>query len=178
MAGSLRVIAGAAGGRRLSAPAGRRLRPTSERVREAVFASLGSLGAVEEATFLDLFAGTGAMGIEALSRGAASVTFVDDDPVAVATIRANLEATGLAGSATVVRSDAVRFLDGGTDTFDVAVADPPYAFDGWDGVLAGLAPRARLAVLESGAEIDLGEGWEPLRARRYGDTVVILARPR
>jgi len=178
VAGSLRVIAGEAGGRRLSAPAGRRLRPTSERVREAVFASLSSQGTVEGASFLDLFAGTGAMGIEALSRGAASATFVDDDPVALATIRANLEATGLAGAATVVRSDAVRFLDGGGATFDVAVADPPYAFSGWDAVLAGLRPRTGLAVLEAGAEIDLGLGWEAVRARRYGGTVVILARPR
>lgn len=176
MAPSLRVVAGTVGGRRLSAPPGRRLRPTSERVREAVFASLGSLGAVEDATVLDLFAGTGALGIEALSRGAAHVTFVDDDEVAVATIRANLESTGLGDRATVVRSDAARFLDGCDETFDVALADPPYAFDGWAAVLAGL--RAGLAVLESGSEIDLGPGWEALRSRRYGDTVVTLARPR
>lgn len=175
MAASLRVVAGTAGGRRLTAPPGRRLRPTSERVREAVFASLGSLGAVEGATVLDLFAGTGALGIEALSRGAARVTFVDDDPVAVETIRANLAATGLGGDATVVRSDAVRFLDGCGDTFDVALADPPYTFDRWAAVLVRL--RAGLAVLESAAEIELGAGWEAVRTRRYGDTVVTLARP-
>ncbi|MFP5318315.1 MAG: RsmD family RNA methyltransferase [Acidimicrobiia bacterium] len=175
MAASLRVVAGSAGGRRLSAPAGRRLRPTSERVREAVFASLGSLGAVEGATVLDLFAGTGAMGIEALSRGAARVTFVDDDPVAVGTISANLATTGFSPWATVVQGDAVRFLDGCRETFDVALADPPYAFDGWREVLARL--RARLAVLESGSVIELGPGWEAVRTRRYGDTVVTLARP-
>lgn len=175
MAASLRVVAGTAGGRRLSAPAGRRLRPTSERVREAVFASLGSLGAVEGAAVLDLFAGTGALGIEALSRGAARVTFVDDDPVAVETIRANLAATGLGEDATVVRSDAVRFLDGSAETFDVALADPPYAFEAWEAVLGRL--RARLAVLESGSVIELGPDWEAVRTRRYGDTVVTLARP-
>ncbi len=176
MAGSLRVVAGSAGGRRLTAPAGRRLRPTTERVREAVFASLGSLGAVEGATVLDLFAGTGAMGIEALSRGAARATLVDDDPVAVAAIRANLAATGLAGPAAVVRSDARRFLDGCSETFDLALADPPYAYDGWADVLAKL--RARLVVLESGSELDLGPAWEEVRTKRYGDTVVTLARPR
>lgn len=176
MAGSLRVVAGSAGGRRLTAPPGRRLRPTSERVREAVFASLGSLGAVEGASVLDLFAGTGAMGIEALSRGAARATLVDDDALAVETIRANLAVTGLAGLATVVRSDAVRFLDGCTETFDVALADPPYAYDGWPEVLARL--RARVAVLESGSALDLGPAWEEVRTKRYGDTVVTLARPR
>jgi 16S rRNA (guanine966-N2)-methyltransferase len=154
------------------------VRPSSERVREAVFASLGSLGAVEGASYLDLFAGTGAMGIEALSRGAASATFVDADPAAVAAVRSNLEALGLAERATVVRSDAARFLDGCPDTFDVAVVDPPYAYAGWEGLLAGLAPRARLAVLESDAEPELAAGWERVRARRYGGTVVVLARPR
>lgn len=143
-----------------------------------MFASLGSLGAVEGATVIDLFAGTGAMGIEALSRGAATATLVDDDPVAVDAIRANLATTGLAGSATVVRSDVVRFLDGCRDTFDVAVADPPYTFDRWPDVLARLHARTRLAVLESGSELDLGEGWEAVRTKRYGDTVVTLARPR
>jgi 16S rRNA (guanine966-N2)-methyltransferase len=152
------------------------LRPTSERVREAIFASLGSLDAVEGATVLDLFAGTGAMGIEALSRGAVHATLVDDDAAAVEAIRANLATTGLAGQATVVRSDVVRFLDGCGQTFDVAVADPPYSYDGWADVLARL--RARLVVLESGSELDLGPAWEEVRTKRYGDTVVTLARPR
>ena len=176
MAGSLRVVAGSVGGRRLTAPAGRRLRPTSERVREAVFASLGSLGAVEGATVLDLFAGTGAMGIEALSRGAVHATLVDDDAAAVEAIRANLATTGLAGQATVVRSEALRFLDGCGQTFDVALADPPYSYNGWADVLARL--RAGLVVLESGSELDLGPAWEEVRTKRYGDTVVTLARPR
>ncbi|MFN2506284.1 MAG: RsmD family RNA methyltransferase, partial [Acidimicrobiales bacterium] len=94
----MRVVAGLAGGRRLQAPEGRSIRPTSERVREAVFASLGSLGAVQGARVLDLFAGSGALGIEALSRGARSATFVDSDLRAVAAIRANLAAVGLVGT--------------------------------------------------------------------------------
>jgi 16S rRNA (guanine966-N2)-methyltransferase len=168
----MRVVAGTAGGRRLKSPSGSRLRPTSERVREAVFASLGSLGAVESARVLDLFAGTGALGIEALSRGAAAATFVDSDREAVETIRSNLEATGLTG--TVVRSDALRFLQETSETFDLALVDPPYAFEEWPTLLAALP--ARLAVLESGAEVEALPGWAILRARRYGDSVVTLAR--
>lgn len=173
----MRVVAGLAGGRRLHAPVGGGLRPTSERVREAVFSALGSLAAVEGARVLDLFAGTGALGIEALSRGARSATFVDDDPAAVAAIKANLAATGLEGVARVVRGDAGRYLDGLAatgDAFDLAVVDPPYAFDGWTGLAAKLP--AALAAFESCDPVDPGPGWAVLRARRYGDSVVTLAR--
>ncbi|MGQ0744145.1 MAG: RsmD family RNA methyltransferase [Acidimicrobiales bacterium] len=104
----MRVVAGLAKGRRLKVPAGRRIRPTSEVVREALMSSLGSLGAIEGARVVDLFAGSGALGIEALSRGAASVTFVDADPAAAAVIRENLTATGLTGG-TVVQADVFRF---------------------------------------------------------------------
>jgi len=98
----MRVVGGVAGGRRLRAPAGRSIRPTGDRVREAVFNVLTSLRAVEGATVVDLFAGTGALGIEALSRGAAHVTFVDRDPAAAATIRDNVAAVGLAGASSEV----------------------------------------------------------------------------
>ena len=169
----MRVVAGVAGGRRLEAPPGRRVRPTTDRVREALFSSLESLGAVRGATVLDLFAGTGALGIEALSRGAASATFVDADHAAVRSIRANLATTGLHG--TVVQQDVFRFLeDGIRETFDLAMVDPPYAFGDWPRVLERLP--ADLVALESGAEVDPGPGWETVRSRRYGDTVVTLAR--
>ncbi len=168
----MRVVAGTAGGRRLRAPPGSRLRPTSERVREALFAILGSMGAVEGAAVVDLFAGTGALGIEALSRGAASATFVDDDPKAVAVIRANLSATGLEG--TVVRTDVLRYLRTTAASFDLALADPPYAFDGWAELLAVLP--APLAALESDRAIEVEPGWAVVRTRRYGDSVVTLAR--
>ena len=121
---------------------------------------------------LDLFAGTGALGIEALSRGAASATFVDSDPLAVDTIRANLKNTGLAG--TVVRTDSLRFLQSSSETFDLALADPPYDFSEWPALLAAL--RVPLAVLESGAPVPAAPGWLILRSRRYGDSVVTLAR--
>jgi 16S rRNA (guanine966-N2)-methyltransferase len=172
----MRVVAGVAGGQRLRAPAGRRLRPTSERVREALFNSLGSLDAICGATVLDLFAGTGALGIEALSRGATSAVFVDADAQAVRAVEDNLGATGLGGRARVVQADVFRFLAGAPalPTFDVAFADPPYAFDDWARLLA-LVP-ARLVALEARSHVELGLGWHPLRSRRYGDTVVTLAR--
>jgi 16S rRNA (guanine966-N2)-methyltransferase len=167
----MRVVAGTARGRRLRAPTGEAIRPTADRVREAIFNMAGSRASLEGAHVVDLFAGTGAMGIEALSRGAAAATFVDRDPAAVSTIRANLAATGVEGG-TVVRSDVLRFLHI-TPAFDVAFVDPPYEFDRW-GELFGLL-LARLAVAESDRVVDPGEGWEVLRTRRYGITVVTLA---
>jgi 16S rRNA (guanine966-N2)-methyltransferase len=171
----MRVVAGVAGGRRLRAPAGRRVRPTSERVREALFNALGSIDAVAGATVVDLFAGTGALGIEALSRGAASATFVEADPRAVAAIRENLGATGLGDRARVLQADVERFLaDHPEPVYDLAFADPPYAFEDWPALLAVLP--ARLVAIEARAHVALGPGWHPLRSRRYGDTVVTLAR--
>jgi 16S rRNA (guanine966-N2)-methyltransferase len=174
----MRVVAGVAGGRRLLAPEGRRLRPTSERVREALFNALGSLDLVADASVLDLFAGTGALAIEALSRGATAATLVEADARAVAAIRANLDATGLSPQARVVHGDVFRFLADRAaedlDPFDVALADPPYAFADWDRLLA--AVPARVVAVEARAHVALGPAWIPLRSRRYGDTVVTLAR--
>ena len=173
----MRVVAGTAGGRRLHAPAGRSLRPTSERVREAVFSSLESMGALDGASVVDLFAGTGALGIEALSRGASRAVFVDIDAVALAAVQSNLESTGMTRSGRVVRSDVVRFLERRDEGFDLAFADPPYEFQAWDDVLARLG--ARVAVLESNRELDLDGSWRSSRWRtvkqkRYGDTVVTV----
>jgi 16S rRNA (guanine966-N2)-methyltransferase len=171
----MRVVAGLAGGRRLQAPAGRKVRPTSERVREALFNALGSMEAVEGAAVVDLYAGTGALGIEALSRGAVSATFVDADPQAVRSIKENLRATGLAERGRVVQADVLRFLaDPPADPYDVAFADPPYAFDGWPALLA-VVP-ARLLAIEARAHVDVGERWHAIRSRRYGDTVLTLVR--
>jgi len=142
-------------------------------VREATFNALGSLGVLEDATVLDLFAGTGAMGIEALSRGAAHATFVDHDPRAVAAIRTNLDAAGFAERADVVRADAVRHAATAA-AVDLAVLDPPYAFDAWPSLLAPLP--AALAVVESDRDVDPGEPWAVIRSRRYGSTVVTIVR--
>jgi 16S rRNA (guanine966-N2)-methyltransferase len=165
-------VGGTAGGLRLRAPPGRALRPTSERVREAVFSSLESRGVVEGARVVDLFTGTGALGIEALSRGAAFAVFVDTDPVALAAVESNLETTGLTDRADVVRDDATRFLDRRPDDFDLAFVDPPYDFEAWPELLALL--KTRTAVLESNRELHPGEGWRTVKQKRYGDTVVTV----
>ena len=171
----MRVVAGTAKGRRLQAPAGEDTRPTADRVREATFNALNSLGALG-GSVLDLFAGSGALGIEALSRGAISATFVDNDGRAVAAVRANLEATGLDGSATVVRSDAGRFLADGPGAFDLALLDPPYVFgdDEWAVLLEGL--ESGIAVIESDREVPVPAPWTVLRSKRYGGTVVSIVR--
>jgi 16S rRNA (guanine966-N2)-methyltransferase len=143
-------------------------------VREAVFSSLGSIDAVAGATVLDLFAGTGALGIEALSRGAAAATFVDADHAAIRAIEANLATTGLGDRAKVVYSDALRFLTDTTETYDLALVDPPYSFDAWFPLLERLP--ARLAVLEAGEHIAVPPPWIALKSRRHGDSVVTLVR--
>ena len=107
----MRVVAGRARGRRLVSPKGSDTRPTSDRAREAIFNALRSVDAIDGARVADLFAGSGALGIEALSRGAASCVFVEREPAAVAVINENLERTGVAG-ATVVRADVMRWLAG------------------------------------------------------------------
>jgi 16S rRNA (guanine966-N2)-methyltransferase len=169
----VRVVAGSAGGLRLSAPPGYDVRPTTDKVRAAIFSSLDATGDLAGARVLDLFAGTGSLGIEALSRGAESATFVDNSREAIAAINANLATTRLAAHATVERADALRFLAGG-ERFDLALVDPPYAFAGWEGLLAHAF--ADLVVLESDRALTLGEAWQALRTKRYGGTVVTMAR--
>ena len=154
----MRIVAGTHRSRRLVVPPGRGVRPTSDRAREAVFASLGP--ATAGARVLDLFAGSGAMGLEALSRGAASCRFVERDAQALAAIRANVDALGERERAVVERADALtalRRLAAAGETFDLVVADPPYdAVPGLAVELGALLP-AVLAddgriVLETGAD--------------------------
>lgn len=120
----MRIIAGTHRGHRIAAPKGRDTRPTSDRVRENAF---NLIGPVDDAEVLDLFAGSGALGLEALSRGAAHATFVESDRDAARTIDANLEKLGL--HATVLRMDAVRALQQERRTYDLILCDPPYDFD-------------------------------------------------
>jgi 16S rRNA (guanine966-N2)-methyltransferase len=169
----VRVVAGIARGRRLVAPKGDATRPTSDFVREAVFNSLASHVDLAGATVLDLFAGTGALGIEALSRGAAHATFVESDRAALTALRANLATTGFDAEATVRAGDATRVA---LPAVDVAFADPPYAFTGWPALLARV--DADLLVIESDRDIDVPEGWRVLRSKKYGTTVVALTSPR
>lgn len=180
---AVRVVGGVARGRRIQAPAGRGTRPTGDRVREAVFDMLASMGGLDGAVVADLFAGSGALGIEALSRGAARATFVEADRRAVDTLVANLAAVGdLAGRAEVVRSEVLAWLGPGPAleqepprAFDVALCDPPYGFGRWAELLARI--RAGTVVVESDRPVEPGPAWRVLRCRSYGGTVVTLARP-
>lgn len=170
----MRVVAGTARGLRLEAPEGNEVRPTTDRVREATFNALTSLGAIDDARVLDLFAGSGALGIEALSRGARSCMFCDTSPAALGSVRANLDRTGLAGSAAVRRVDALTHLASAAGRYDLVLADPPYSFADWPALLD--AVDAPIAVLESGEEPAVGERFTMLRQRRYGTTVVTIVQ--
>jgi 16S rRNA (guanine966-N2)-methyltransferase len=167
----MRVVGGSARGRPLRPPRGTDVRPTSDRTRESIFNVVMSLGGVEGAQVLDLFAGTGALGIEALSRGAEHATFVDRD---VALVQFNLDAVGLAERATVTRADVLRWLESAPPV-DIAFADPPYVFDDWPTLLARL--DTALVVIESDRPIDPGDRWRVLRTKQYGSTVVVVAQP-
>lgn len=170
----MRVIAGVARGVPLSAPRGRGTRPITDRVKETLFGILGER--VEDARVLDLYAGSGAIGIEALSRGAASCTFVERNRPALAALRANLDRTRLGDRARLVEDDVPRFLARATaGSWDLVVADPPYA------ERAILAPLVRLAaILDGGANVVVKHFWRtppppvaglvPWRERRFGET--------
>jgi 16S rRNA (guanine966-N2)-methyltransferase len=179
----VRVVAGEFGGRRLVVPRGAATRPTSDRVREALFAVLGER--VAGARVLDLFAGSGALGIEALSRGAARATFVDRSHAAVAAVRANLDTLAIT-AAGVHRLDALRFLRtaaAGRRQYDLILLDPPYALaprlgPALSGALAPvLAPGATVAS-ESDRRAPLDLDLQPTDQRRYGDTLIRLHGPR
>ena len=173
-------MAGTARGRRLRSPEGQGTRPTSDRVREAVFNALTSAGSVRDAAVADLFAGSGALGIEALSRGAAHCWFVEADAAARAVIDDNLDTLGLRGRATVVTGELPDAVTGLPDQLDLVLADPPYAFDRWDGLLASLAPKLAgdaVVVVESDRSVAVPAGWEKQRERSYGGTVITFTAP-
>lgn len=171
-------MAGSARGRRLAAPVGRQVRPTADRVRQAVCNALDSMGAIVGARVVDLFAGSGALGIETLSRGADSAVFVEPDRGVREVIEANiavLDAERVA-RARVVADSAQRHLAGCTaGRYDLAFADPPYAFAEWAELLAtigGVMTADGVIVVESDRVVDPAPGWGILRERRYGSTVV------
>lgn len=177
----MRVISGTARGRRLVAPEGSTTRPTPDRVREATFNALGSLGAVVDATVLDLFAGSGALGIEALSRGAARGVFVEKDTRTAALIGENLALTGFSGLARVVRADAERLELASLGPFDLVFADPPYALVLGSRALAALASvlaEGGVAVVEHGIDEPppTPGGLEAFDRREYGSTGVTFYR--
>ena len=176
-----RVISGSARGRRLAVPDGTATRPTSDRAREGLFSSLLSLVDLEQARVLDLYAGSGALGLEALSRGAASATLVESDPGAVAVLHDNVAHLGLPG-AHVVAVPVERWLAVDPEPrYDLALVDPPYELDVVP-VLALLEPwladDAVVAVERAtrGPELAWPDGYEPLRERRYGAATLWYAR--
>ena len=174
----MRIVAGVAKGRPLVAPTGRDTRPTSDRAREGLFSTLASLTDLDGARVLDLYAGSGAVGLEALSRGAAHATLVESDVKAAAVIRRNVEAVGLPGARVVV--DRVeRFLAGDQGTYDVAFLDPPYATS--DEIVARVlaALRADVVVVERSArspEPVWPDGVEGVRDRSYGEGTLWYGR--
>ena len=186
----MRVVAGFLRGRRIEGPPETTgpsrtptTRPTTDKVREAVFNALNSMEAVSGAAVVDLFAGSGAMGIEALSRGAVSCTFVENDRIALATLRRNIDHLGLGDVARVVNVDISspggreRVRDIVADA-GLVVIDPPYGYDKWGHVFEALAsaPSDVVVVAETESRSDLHEnpptGWECLRSRDYGRTTV------
>jgi len=169
----MRVVAGELRGRRIEAPPGLDTRPTTDIVREAVFNALNSLDLIRDATVADLYAGSGALGIEALSRGAAHCTFVERDRTALRTLRDNVVDLGLEDRSKVVPGDALVL--GRALEVDIVLADPPYDFDGWPELLA--STKASFVVAEAGRPLDRLDpesirGWVVTRTRRYGRTWV------
>lgn len=175
---ALRIIAGTHRGRRIAAPRGRETRPTSDRVRENAF---NLIGPVDGATVLDLFAGSGALGLEALSRGAASCTFVESDRDACRTINANLDKLGL--DAVVLCQDALQVLAQERRTFDLVLCDPPYGFAGHERLAPHLARAVApdgLLVYESSGRDDppAVPGLAPRTSRKYGSArLTLFERP-
>jgi 16S rRNA (guanine(966)-N(2))-methyltransferase RsmD len=160
-------------------------RPTTDRVRESLFNVLTARMDLDGASVLDLYAGSGALGLEALSRGAATAVFVESDQRAAAVIGQNIDALGVTG-ATVRRGAVASVLAAGTETpFDLVFADPPYDLDAEDvdemiATLSsgGWTAEGSVVVVErsaSGPDLTWPDGWQPWRARRYGDTRLEMA---
>lgn len=170
----MRVLTGDNGSRKLSSGVSRVTRPTTARVRKSIFDIIWSRAGIEGKRFLDLFAGTGAMGIEALSRGAEEVFFVDNSRVAINVVKDNLKALQIAPSRyRVVFSDYESFLHSyGGNEFDVALLDPPYSFEDWPGLI-DLVPSAVL-VCESDRSIEVPADMTKILERKYGTTCVTL----
>ncbi len=177
----MRVIAGSAGGLRLQYPRGADIRPTTDRVRESLFAGLGD--EVTDQRFCDLYAGAGSVGIEALSRGAASAVFVDSDRRCIEALDRNLRHTHLADRATVIRANLPGCIERvwqNSGPFDIVFADPPYSVDA--------APLMRMAAqLAAGREVllilqcdcraaaEVG-GWRQVRRQEFGETCLLWYR--
>ncbi len=160
----MRVVAGEFRGRKLTAPASASTRPTTDRVREAIFNALRSLDVIDGALVADLFAGSGALGIEALSRGAEHCTFVESDRHALSAIHDNIASLGLTGRSRVMSGDVLVMVE--RIDCDIAFSDPPYEFTDWPRLLDRL--QAGLLVAEAAIALDSTARWEQRRVKRYG----------
>ena len=170
----MRIISGTARGSRIQAPDGRSTtRPITDRAKESIFNMLVSLGGVDDAVVLDLFAGSGSFGLEALSRGARRVTFVERDRRALAALRANVERLGFGQRATVIGAP-VEVALAGLGPADIAFCDPPYAADPWRELQDGI--EAELLVGHAETPVALTERWEEIRRRTYGRSQIVIAR--
>ena len=167
----MRIISGCWKGRRLGSLRGTSVRPTTDRVREAWMSAMG--GDMDEITVLDLFSGSGALGLEALSRRASSAVFVEQDRGALRILRANIELLGAWDKCMVVEDDVFHYLDGNREVFDVALADPPY------GTAASVSLVSFFLQKPFAHELWLEHRWgeelapdDVARTRRYGDTAL------
>jgi len=172
----VRVISGYARGRRIIAPKGTKIRPTSDRVKEAIFNTISPL--VAQSDFLDLFAGTGNIGIEALSRGAKSCTFVDKSLQAIKCIKNNLSNTGFEDRSTIMLGDSRTIIAKLTQTYDIIFLDPPYGYDLVMPIMKKLKLLLKeegIIVVETENKIELPsqcDTFRLLKTSRYGDTQV------
>lgn len=183
-----RIVAGTLGGRRIAAPPGDRTRPTSDRVREALFSALDALVDLDGARFADLYAGSGAVGLEALSRGAEHVLLVESDPRAARVVRENITSLGADAGARLATGRVAQVLDAGPEDgpYDVVFADPPYAVPDEEiaATLAALVDGGWLApdavvVIERSTRtgpVVWVEGVTGERSRRYGETTLWYGR--
>lgn len=175
----MRVITGIAGGRRLEAPKGDdRVRPTTDRVKEALFSIINF--DIPSTNVLDLFSGSGQLGIEALSRGAKSATFVDNDPISCDLTKKNLQSCGLEALARVQRADCLAFLNGTNEEFHIAFVDPPYYMDLYHKVLPLVAKKIAeggIITCEHPTEVKLPdlEGFKT-KDYKYGKIIVTVFR--
>lgn len=182
-----RIVGGSAGGRRLTVPPGRDTRPTSDRAREALFSALEAMtGGLAGLRVLDLYAGSGAVGLEALSRGAARAVLIESDPKAVRVLRDNVATLGLPGAQVVARAVSTALAEAAPEPFDVVFADPPYALPAPDLTAVLTAAREQGWVAEEAVVVverasrdapwTWPEGLVPDRDRRYGEATLWYAR--
>lgn len=171
----IRIISGEAKGRKIQVPQEAETRPTTDRVREAIFNSLYQLAEPpipQDCKVLDLFAGSGALGIEALSRGASSATFIDHDKDAIKTVHSNLSQLDFRQRAEIIRFDALEYLKTPDLTYDLVFLDPPFAFEAWSDLLKFME-NYKILVIGSNREIEVSdETWEVIKQDKYSSTYI------